>query len=336
MNRDSRACGMGGRRAAPLLVPLLLAGAMLACAGGASAQEAGDIREAYVTTQLDNAVDVVDLAAGTVVARIPVDGAPAGIALSPDRRTAYVTRPEGHGLAVIDLSSRTVVETVALPGGPLGIGVNPVSGAVYVADWYGARIFVLTPSPQGLTRTGEIAVGKSPSGIAVTPDGSTILVANREANSVSVVDVATAQEVAAVPVGEHPFGLTLSADGHRAYTANVVSDDVSAIDVRARREVGRVRTGKRPYVVALAQGRGFVTDQYSRTVSVFDLATLKPVGSLDVGDHPEGIATARDGRTLYVANWGDNTLSVLDARSLTVLKTIPTGNGPRAFGDFLR
>ena len=39
---------------------------------------------------------------------------------------------------------------------------------------------------------------------------------------------------------------------------------------------------------------------------------------------------------LYVANWGDNTLSVLDAQTLKVLKTIPTGNGPRSFGTFLR
>jgi YVTN family beta-propeller protein len=37
-----------------------------------------------------------------------------------------------------------------------------------------------------------------------------------------------------------------------------------------------------------------------------------------------------------VANWGSNTLSLLDATTLKVTKEIPVPDGPRAFGDFLR
>ncbi|MBD8908581.1 hypothetical protein MZTS_18090 [Methylorubrum zatmanii] len=293
-------------------------------------------QEALVTAQLGNAVEVVDLATKKILQSIPVSGAPAGIAFSPDRKTAYVTRPEGHGVAVIDLGARRVTGSLDLPGGPLGIGVNPTSGEVYVADWYGARVFVLSPSADGLKREGEIATGQSPSGIAVTPDGATLLVANRESDSVSIIDVANRRETRRVPVGQHPFGLTLSADGRFAYTANVVSNDVSAIDVAAGRETGRVATGQRPYVIALAAGRGFVTDQYSNTVTVFDPATLRKLAAIDVGDHPEGIAATRDGKTVVVANWGDNALSLIDTSSLTVTGTIATGDGPRSFGDFLR
>jgi YVTN family beta-propeller protein len=38
---------------------------------------------------------------------------------------------------------------------------------------------------------------------------------------------------------------------------------------------------------------------------------------------------------VYVANWFDNTVSVVDAESLKVVKTIATGNGSRAFGQFI-
>ncbi|WP_425529808.1 YncE family protein, partial [Stenotrophomonas maltophilia] len=69
--------------------------------------------------------------------------------------------------------------------------------------------------------------------------------------------------------------------------------------------------GERPYVLALAGGRGFVTDQYSGTVTVFDLDALKVVKTIEVGDHPEGIAASPDGTKLYAANWGSNTLSVI-------------------------
>ncbi len=216
--------------------------------------------------------------------------------------------------------------TLALPGGPLGVAVNPKSGVVYVADWYGSRIFVV--SADGSKIETEIQVGASPSGIAVTPDGATILVANREGNSVSLVDAATATETVKIPVGEHPFGITLDETGTRAYTANVMSNDVSVIDVAGRREFGRVTTGERPYVVALTATRGFVTDQYSNTVTVFNLKTLTNVAAIEVGDHPEGIAASRDGSRLYVTNWGSNTLGVIDATTLKVIKDIPGAGRP--------
>ncbi len=317
----------------------LRAGLSLACAlwlAPLSARAA----EAVVTVQGDNAVDVIDLEAGTILQRIPVAGSPAGIALSPDRRTAYVTCPDAPGIAVIDLDARKVVQVLTLPGGPLGIAANPKGGAVYVADWYAQRLFVLVPGSgdgaAGLRLDGEIAVGASPSGIAVTPDGTTLLVANREADTVSVVDAATRRETKTIPVGRHPFGITLDAQAKRAYTANVTGDDVSVIDLGEGREVGRVKTGKRPYVIALTDKRGFVTDQYSGTVTVFDRATLVPETRIEVGDHPEGIATSADGRSVIVANWGSNTLSVIDTETLTVTRAIKTDDSPRAFGDFLR
>ncbi|MGU3538346.1 YncE family protein [Methylobacterium sp. A54F] len=313
------------------MLTALLAGLFaLPLAGSARAAEA------VVTVQGDNAVELVDTASGAVSARIPVPGSPAGIALSPDRRTAYVTRPDGPGLAVIDLDARRVVQTLALPGGPLGIGVDPAHGTVYVADWYAKRVLVLKPGPDGLVQDGEIAVGASPSGLAVTPDGATLLVANRESSSVSVVDAASRREVRVIPVGGHPFGLTLDAAAGRAYTANVLSNDVSVIDLAAGREIGRIKAGERPYVVALAGARGFVTNQYAGTVTVFDRASLRPEATIEVDDHPEGIAASADGRTLVVANWGSNTLSLIDAGSLKVVRTLKTGDGPRAFGDFLR
>ena len=58
--------------------------------------------------------------------------------------------------------------------------------------------------------------------------------------------------------------------------------------------------------VALAKGRGFSTDQYGGTVSVFELSTLQPVKRISVGDYPEGIETSADGNNVYVVNWFSN------------------------------
>jgi YVTN family beta-propeller protein len=54
-----------------------------------------------------------------------------------------------------------------------------------------------------------------------------------------------------------------------------------------------------------------------------------------VGERPEGISTHSDDRQVYVANWFDGTVSVLDAKTLRVVNTIKTGEGSRAFGQFI-
>jgi YVTN family beta-propeller protein len=56
---------------------------------------------------------------------------------------------------------------------------------------------------------------------------------------------------------------------------------------------------------------------------------------LEVGDKPEGISTHPDDKHVYVANWFDNSVSVIDAQTLKVINTIKTGAGSRAFGQFI-
>ena len=77
-------------------------------------------------------------------------------------------------------------------------------------------------------------------------------------------------------------------------------------------------------------------DQYGGTVSVIDLATYKKVATIPVGDHPEGIAYDPTSGALYVACWFDNELVRIDAATLKVTGKVAVGDGPRAFGNFLR
>jgi YVTN family beta-propeller protein len=56
------------------------------------------------------------------------------------------------------------------------------------------------------TAIATILVGNGPAGVAVTPDGSKVYVANSElSNSVSVIDTKTNTVTATIPVGSFPF-----------------------------------------------------------------------------------------------------------------------------------
>ncbi len=95
-------------------------------------------------------------------------------------------------------------------------------------------------------------------------------------------------------------------------------------------------TGLRPYVVAVNKTQGFVTDEYAGTVTVFDLATFKPVAKINVGDYPEGINFSPDGTQFYVANWFSDDVWAIDTATLKVIAKMSVADGPRSFGTFIR
>jgi YVTN family beta-propeller protein len=53
-------------------------------------------------------------------------------------------------------------------------------------------------------------VGATPVEVAITPDGAFAYVANKDSNTVSVIDTATNTVVATVPVGSAPIGVAIT------------------------------------------------------------------------------------------------------------------------------
>jgi YVTN family beta-propeller protein len=290
--------------------------------------------EAFITEQTGDEVSVLDLSSKQVVARIPVSGKPAGIAMARDGKTAFVTSTEGKYVTLIDTDARKIIGKIAMPDTPLGIAADPSGSFVYVAGFYLPRLYKIDVAARAIAGSAEI--GASPSGVALTPDGALIVTADRDDNQISLIDAKSFTRIGLVKVGTHPFGITIDEKGERAYTANVESNDISVVDLKTRKLLGTVPSGKRPYAVALANGRGFATDQYGGTVSVFDLVTLKPLKRISVGDYPEGIESSSDGTTVYAVNWFSNEVWAIDSGTLEVAAKMPVGDGPRAFGTFLR
>ena len=75
-----------------------------------------------------------------------------------------------------------------------------------------------------------VNVGRLPFGLAVTPDGSKVYVANNGAGTVSVISTATDTVLGpAITVGSSPVGVGVTLDGSKVYVANEGSNSVSVI-----------------------------------------------------------------------------------------------------------
>lgn len=121
----------------------------------------------------------------------------------------------------------------ATKSGPIALSADDTLLAVVNPDANSVSLFDV-----GQDRNlplGEVAVGGEPNGVAVSPDGKFIYVANTLDGTVSVLGVdLTQQPVAAVidtlNVGTEPYGVAITPNGQKVYVTNSRSNSVSVID----------------------------------------------------------------------------------------------------------
>jgi YVTN family beta-propeller protein len=193
------------------------------------------------------------------------------------------------------------------------------------------------------TVTGTFPVGPNTGGIAGTPDGSTVYLANTDsatiASTVSVIGTATNTVTATIPVGVQPLGVAVTPDGSAVYVANLQSRTVSVIATATNTVTATIPVGGFPFYVAVTPDgtKVYVTGPPAPsgdTVSVIATATNTVTATIPVGVRPFGVAVTPDGSTVYVVNmfFGNvgtvGTVSVISTASNTVTDTIPVGNAP--------
>jgi YVTN family beta-propeller protein len=174
------------------------------------------------------------------------------------------------------------------------------------------------------------------SALAQTPR---LLVAEKGAHSLAIIDPAAGKVLASVPEG----GITgheviASADGKLAFVPiygnsgvgrpGTDGQNIAVIDVATQKVTGNIAFdhGIRPHCAMIGpkDGRLYVTTELDKTVTIIDPKTLKIIATLPTGQ-PEShmLALSHDGRRAYTANVGPGTVSVIDIAARKVLKVIP-------------
>jgi YVTN family beta-propeller protein len=73
----------------------------------------------------------------------------------------------------------------------------------------------------------------------------------------------------------------------------------------------------------------WVNSKMNSQVYVYSLPDVKLIGGVHVGDHPDWLTLTPDGKSVYVANAGSNSVSVIDAASRKEIARIPVGQVPK-------
>lgn len=249
---------------------------------------------AYTANSCSNDVSVIDVAAKTVVATVPLDASPKGVAVSPDGTRAFIVDAGATRVWVIDTASQDVVKTIRL-GADAGIGDLQA--------------------------------------IAIAPDGAYAYVPRANAQRLAVIDLARMRVVANVPLPGLPEGLVIDPTGAFAYVA-VGAQYVAVVDLAARAlvatiDLGFSRLGPTDLAVTPNGDVVFVATQnwYLKALDTKTNALIDTLTSAS-GDF-FGVAVAPDGTRVYATDFFAPAVLVFDAATHALLRTIPLTSRPR-------
>jgi DNA-binding beta-propeller fold protein YncE len=192
-------------------------------------------------------------------------------------------------------------------------------------------------------RIGGAKVGTHPHEIALTPDKKTLFVADNGVmwmtetglgdNTVSIVDIASMKRSATVDLGKfrRPHGITYDADTNRVYVTTEKPSKLLVVDPKTLKVVRTYNVnGQAPHIVKLDHKRewAYVSNTDTGNLSAIKLGSNEVI-SMPSGERPQGQAMSPDGRTMFVANSGGNSISIFDLERKKNVGSIATsGKAP--------
>jgi DNA-binding beta-propeller fold protein YncE len=274
----------------------------------------------YVADTVKNLVSVIDAATCNATDLSGCSQAP-----------TLVPVPSGPVYVAVNSVTDTVYITILLGGSDT---VSVLDGATCNAE--------VTSGCGQAPKT--VQVGPFPVAIAIDQESDTVYVANNGiaggGDTVSVIDGATCNgsqssgcgQVQTIAVGEGPNWIALDAATHTAYTTNMTDDSVSVINTATcnatvtagcYQKTLTVHVGANPWAMSIDQKlhSAYVSNNFDDTVSVLNTATCNAtvtsgchavLPTVQVGGAPEAILVDPVTGTLYTADAGDNTVSVVN------------------------
>jgi len=185
------------------------------------AQVSADGSRLYLGNMITDTLWAYDTSTGTVAARYNFGDGVRPIAFGPEERRVYVQLSRLHGFQVLDLASGEIARTVRLPELPADLalprnfphtynhGIARTPDARYLLAAGSLTDYVAVFSYPDLVLVETVDVGEEPNWIVVDDASRRAFVSNQSGGSVSVIDLASLEEIARIPVGHMPGRMTL-------------------------------------------------------------------------------------------------------------------------------
>lgn len=182
----------------------------------------------YVTTELDNAVSVIDPRSLKVLAKIPT-GHPEShmLAITRDGRYGYTANVGSGTVSVLDLEARKLIDTIEVAPVVQRISLSVDDRLVFTSDQTKPQLAMID------TRTRKVrhwvSLPAPGYGSAATPNGNWLVIAVPSAKQVAVLNLKTLKVEHTIDVPAAPQEVLIRPDGAVAYVSCDASHQVAEI-----------------------------------------------------------------------------------------------------------
>lgn len=229
---------------------------------------------------------------------------------------------------------------LALAGAALGVAQGPsrpaLTGTVVVVNQQSDSVTLIDLKAMEAYR--HVPVVGGPHEAAVSPDGRTVVVTNYNKQGVgqqktlSVLALPSGDTVKTIDLGEYraPHDVRW-VDATRVVVTSEANQALLLVNVTsgAIERVFRTEAGV-SHMLALSTDRTrlYCSNMRDGSVSAFDFTTGTKIKDVKTGTECEGVGVTPDGRWVWAGNRAADTISIIDTRTLEVVKQLKSPGFP--------
>lgn len=217
-----------------------------------------DEKLVYVSNEEDSRLEAIDMTSRVSVQDIPTGAEPEGVLVMPNGKTAYVTSEVADMVHVVDTATGAVTKNILVGTRPRRFILSPDGAELWVSCELSSEIYIIDTATNEIKGDPMIFVPPgfreedvTPVGMAITKDGTKVLLSLGRANHIAIIDAHSKQVLKYVLVGKRAWSVDLSSDEKTAYVANGLSDDVTLVDMASMNPVKSVPVGRVPHSVVI-------------------------------------------------------------------------------------
>ena len=200
------------------------------------------------------------------------------------------------------------------------------------------------------TETGNVVqkfdLGKTNGPHGLRYDNGKLYVANMGSKSMSIIEIASGQ-IHEIPLGGMAAQTAVTPDGKFVLVTLYDTKEVIRYEIQSQQltriplpdgSQGPIQSYSTPDSKLLfVADQGFLMNRpVSDKVFVIDIASAKVIGTIKVGNKAHGTVISNDGKTVYVTNQQDNTVSIIDVATQKVTGSFPVGKNPNGLSYWFK
>lgn len=263
------------------------------------------------------------------LAGLAMTGLALGLAAQPARaehlKIAFVINSLSASIDEINVDTHQLIRSVPVFREPHHMALTPDGRYLLVGDTTGNALFFLDP------RTGKMVkhiTMSDPYQLVFSPDGRLLTVAGLARNQIDIYDAQSFKLLHRIKADTMPSHINYSPDSRHVYVSLQVSGQLIAIDTASGQVEWQKDIGNTPAGVLWHNGMILVGIMGEGHVAEIDPKTGDVIGTITTDPGAHVMFMPPDHKIIYVTDRESGHISVLDAKTLQVIKTWQMAGGP--------